>query len=495
MLKQLRKKGTAKKILWGITLVIIPSFGFFWNANQVDRQQITYAGKIYGKKVSFEDFQKSLLHARNQNILRYGDNFYKISQFLNLESEAWDRLILLAEANKRRIKILDQEVVDTVEDFDFFRNNGQFDPAVYNKIVRYVFRCEPRDFEEGVRETLIFAKLFEQETSSVTLSDEEILNEYKKQNEAVQVSYIFLPTEDYAKDINPDAQEAEKYFNEHRSDFILPLTINIQYFAFPFPETAKDEEKSALKAKAQSVAGDLKAGSDMETVAKQYGLEIQESGFFSREEPILQLKLPFAVLQQAFDLNTGEVSDLAESPNGFYIVKLKEKKESHLPAFAEAAEKAREAVKKLKAKDIARQKAEEFAARIKEIYQKNPQTHLSDAAQSLGLKAEQTPLFKRGDYLPTIGMSSDFQESAFALNEQNKISGTVETKKGFCILSFDRLQPIDQEKFAQEKDGFAKNLADAKKNEAFSEFLSQLRVKANLVDNIAKLKNANQATP
>lgn len=492
MLKQLRKKGTAKKILWGITLVIIPSFGFFWNANQVDRQQITHAGKIFGRKVSFDDFQKSLLHTRNQNLLRHGDNFNKISQFLNLESEAWDRLILLNEAKKRRIRILDQEVVDMVEDFDFFKNNGVFDPVIYDKIVRYVFRCEPRDFEEGIRETLTFAKLYEQETSDVTLADEDILNEYKKQNEMVQVSYVFLPTADYVKDVNPDPKAAEDYFNEHKDDFTLPLTVNIQYLALPIPEAAKDEEKSALKTQAENIVRDLQTDPGMEAVAKKYGLEMKESGLFSQEEPVLNLGLPFEALRKAFELQVGEISSLLETPKGFYILKLKEKKESHLPEFAEVSKKVTDTLINLKAKDIAKQKAGESLAQIKEIYMKDPQAHFMDTVKALGLKPEQTPMFKRGDYLPTIGMSSDFQEGAFALNGENTISPVVEIKKGYCILHFDKLQPIDQDKFAKEKDEFSKNLLNDKKNEIFSEFVGALRLKANLEDNIAKLKKENQ---
>src|SRR3989338_9510571 len=201
MLKQLRKKGVAKKILWITTIIIVLSFGVFWNIDSSSQQGVTYAGKIFGRRISFDDFQKSLLHPRNQNLLRYGGNFHKISQFLNLESEAWDRLILLHEAKKRNIKILDQEVVDSIEDFDFFKNNGKFDPSIYGKVVRYVFRCEPRAFEEGMRETLIFAKLFEQETSAVTVQEEELLKEYKKQEEKVQVNYVFFSEEDYKKDV------------------------------------------------------------------------------------------------------------------------------------------------------------------------------------------------------------------------------------------------------------------------------------------------------
>jgi len=51
MLKQLRQKGVAKKIIWFIAIIIIISFGFFGTASLLSNQNNTgYAGKIFGKK-------------------------------------------------------------------------------------------------------------------------------------------------------------------------------------------------------------------------------------------------------------------------------------------------------------------------------------------------------------------------------------------------------------------------------------------------------------
>ncbi len=184
MLKTFRKKGVAKKVLWFLAVIIILSFGVFGTANYYHGDKgLSYAGKIFGKKITFDDFQKSLLHARTQAILRYGDNFDKIAPMLDLDSEAWDRLILLQEGRRQHIKILDAEVIDTIEDFDFFKHGGKFDPAFYGKIVRYVFRCDPREFEEGVRESLIFSKLFQGQTAGAEISEAESLKENQNKNE------------------------------------------------------------------------------------------------------------------------------------------------------------------------------------------------------------------------------------------------------------------------------------------------------------------------
>lgn len=103
MLKILRKKGVAKKIIWFIAIVIIISFGFFGTASLLSNQRNTgYAGKIFGKKISFDQFEKVYGHVAIQALIKYGDNFNKIREHLDLESQTWDRLIMLHEAKKER---------------------------------------------------------------------------------------------------------------------------------------------------------------------------------------------------------------------------------------------------------------------------------------------------------------------------------------------------------------------------------------------------------
>ena len=101
MLKILRKKGVAKKVLWGIAIVIIISFGFFGTANYTNNSSgPSFAGKIFEKRIPIEKFEQAYQRTRLQAFLRYGENFNKISSFLNLEAETWDRLILLREADR-----------------------------------------------------------------------------------------------------------------------------------------------------------------------------------------------------------------------------------------------------------------------------------------------------------------------------------------------------------------------------------------------------------
>ena len=76
MLSVLRHKGVSKKILWGVTIIIVLSFAVFGTAWRLDKS-INSAGKIYGHSVSLLEYQKAYYDARDAAIMMYGENFFK----------------------------------------------------------------------------------------------------------------------------------------------------------------------------------------------------------------------------------------------------------------------------------------------------------------------------------------------------------------------------------------------------------------------------------
>lgn len=517
MLKILRKKGVAKKILWVIAVIIIISFGFFGTAYLLtDNTQASYAGTLFGRKIPFDEFSNAFQHVRIQALMQFGDKFKEIAQFLNLEAETWDRLILLREAQKKSIKVTDQEVVQTIEQYPFFQRDGRFDPLLYNDILRYVFRMQARDFEEGVRDNIRIIKLSNQATSGLIVSDQEIFTAYKKQNEKVQISYVLLSSDSFKNEISPNEETLQKYYDDNKIEFLIPPSINIEYISLDFP-SQKDEEKGQtstenaaempvgktteesstadtskqdLKKKAEDIFQDLLANPDMQKIAEKYTLQVQTSGFFSKEQPNLSPGWSYDFLNQLFQLEQGYIHEPLETPKGILVAKIKEKRDTYVPGYKEAGEKVRESVVVKEAKSIARQKAEETLKIIQEEWERAALKEFPVIAKNLGLEIYQTPVFTRGQYLPKIGISGDFQEAAFRLTEENSISETVETANGYCILHLDTYVPSDEGSYEKEKETLRASLLKERETQAFNDFLSHLRIKAKLTSNISQKNHA-----
>ena len=127
MLKFLRKRKIVKKIMWLVALFVIPAF-VWWGAGSASKEKRgpTYAGLLFGKKVSFEEYYASFQACRIQARMVYGENFHRLEKILNLNQQAWNRLILLKEAKRRRITAGNKEIINEIGQYPFFQIKGRF---------------------------------------------------------------------------------------------------------------------------------------------------------------------------------------------------------------------------------------------------------------------------------------------------------------------------------------------------------------------------------
>ena len=213
MLRILRNKKTARKIWIGLAIIIIPAFTLWgFGSSSRSREDNMPAGKIFGKNVSSLEFKKSLAAAKTAAILQFGDDFPKVEKYLNLETQAWERLILLQEAKRRKLSINDQEVIDNIQKAPYFQKKSVFDDKTYVEILRYVFRLQPRTFEEQMRQNLILAKLYKQITDGTKIEDSKIRQEWLKTNEELSIYYIASLFAEFAKKIKPSDNEKRKNY-------------------------------------------------------------------------------------------------------------------------------------------------------------------------------------------------------------------------------------------------------------------------------------------
>jgi len=181
MLKQLRQKKVMKKVLWGLAIIIIPAF-VLWGAGGL-RESRNYAGVVFEKKITFDEYRASFNAVKNYALITYGQRFNQVRDKLNLEEQAWSRLIMLREAESKKIKISDAEVIARIAAFSFFqRKDGSFDQKAYDMILNNAFRTNPRAFEEEMRQSLMIEKLMQEVFEGVLKpTDDEIEEAMEKE--------------------------------------------------------------------------------------------------------------------------------------------------------------------------------------------------------------------------------------------------------------------------------------------------------------------------
>ncbi|MDD4899007.1 MAG: peptidylprolyl isomerase [Candidatus Omnitrophica bacterium] len=472
MLKKLRHKKTSKKILIFLAAVIIPAFAF-WGFSSVikDPKEGGKIGKIFGRNVSALDFKEAVDAVTNMAIMRYGDDYAKIRSSLNLEAEAWQRLILLTEAKRKNIKVSDKEVVEYIESYPFFQNKGQFDNRIYNEMLQYVFRTLPRDFEEQTRQNLMMSKLYRQVTENIKLTDQEIKDEYKKANEEINLFYLQASPADFAKDIPVSDQAIRDFFQKNPFLFKRPLSFDVEYVTFGKDDPAADE-------KARAMLSLLKKKDDFTKIAKDFNLTPKDTGLFAENDPLPGIGwLPqiSAILAKS---NAGKYLEPVEVDKSIYVLRVKERKEPYIPDFESAKDKVKEAYLKEESKKIAQDRINNALEKLNALPgKKAKQSEFEQIAKSLGLKTATTGFFKFGSYIEGIGASDSFFTPAQKLKD-DEFSPVINMPSGFFIVRVKEVKPIDEKKFTAEKESFREKLLLQKKQEYFTKFLEELIAKA-----------------
>ena len=322
MLKILRNKKTARKVWIGLAIIIIPAFALWgFGGAMRSKEETVGAGKIFGHTISNLELKESLAAVKTSAIMQFGDKFSEIEKYLNLPAQAWERLILLYEAKNRKIKVSDKEVIELIQSAPYFQNKSVFNNKVYQETLRYVFRIQPRTFEEQMRQNLILTKLFQQVTDKVKLNDDQIRQRYLKLYEELDIYYIASFFSDSTKEINPSEEEITKFYKENETSFKIPPSAGKEAY---IPELAqikdkvrdiliKDRSKKIAETRIKECAGE----------SNTCELKSETTAFFKYSDQIPNLGSAAMFWENAKKLKENESSGILSNELGYYIIKLK----------------------------------------------------------------------------------------------------------------------------------------------------------------------------
>ena len=104
-------------------------------------------------------------------------------------------------------------------------------------------------------------------------------------------------------------------------------------------QLAYERAQAQVSELATTLAGDIKRPADLETVAKARGLTVQDSAFFTKEEPISGLGPAPDVASEAFLMKEAAVAGPARVPRGQVFFTMTGKQDAHVPKLDEVRER------------------------------------------------------------------------------------------------------------------------------------------------------------
>jgi peptidyl-prolyl cis-trans isomerase D len=264
---------------------------------------------------------------------------------------------------------------------------------------------------------------------------------------------------------------------------IIKVEKVIDAHTTPFKDAEKDIRKILTDNKAKSLAYDAAEavsdiayqGDDLIKAAKERHLKILTTDFFSKDNPVKGVTDPSKFANTAFDLSTGEISDVREFKDGYDILQLLDKVPPKIPPLDKVKQTVKADLIKEKQDEKAKADASSFLAALK-----SGKT-LSEESKQFHVTPKTTGFFKRNGSIPDIGYDRGISEAAFQLSREKKLPENVlKGAKGYYVIQYKGRKINPSEHFDKEKETIREQLLTQKKSEIFDALLAQLKSKADI---------------
>jgi peptidyl-prolyl cis-trans isomerase D len=478
MLDFLRKQ----KRNWGITIllgiIIIVFVAFYGGSSYKDRATAEVA-EINGEIISQREFALQYERAvqRYREMLK-GSLTPEMIKGLNLRANLLEELIqrklVVQEARSLGLTATDDDLANHLTKAPEFQIAGRFSKDRYLQILQ-ANRLAPVQFEEEQRDQLTMQRLYSIILDSVQVTDAEVRDRYRLDQEKLNLHYIRLQVSDFLPQVKLTDDEIKNFYERNKESLKEPLKIQIEYVAYPFDQFASSiqlsdkeieeyyqanleskfrkpkeakiryisirlapdadaNQKKAARERADRIVKEARGGKDFAELAKRESDDASaatggDAGWLAQGQMMPEIE------KVIFSLPKGGVSDPIETPSGLQIFKVEDSKNEKTPTLKEANA---EIVKTLKS-ERAKREAAKVADRDREKALSG--SDFNKLAQESGVKASTTNWISPGQVLPEIGDHQEFYKNAFALGPK-ETSPIIEGNHSYYILRLkQRIEP------------------------------------------------------
>jgi len=478
MLDFLRKRKRHWIIIFFLGVIIL-SFVVFYGAGKLGDQRSREVAEINGEIISEREFAVQYQRAveRYREMLK-GSLTEEMIKGLNIRGNLIEELIqkklILQEARSLGLLASDNDVADQLTKVPEFQVAGRFDKDKYLRILQ-ANRIFPAQFEEDQREQLTLHRLYSVILDSIQLSDAEVRERYRLEQEKVNLFYIKLLVKDFLAEVKLSEEDIKAYYDRTKDSLREPLKLKIEYLSYPYDRfsaavqisdqeieeyyqanqtgkfrkpkeikvryislrvkpDADAQQKASMQARAEAIVKEARAGRDFAELAKRDSDDA--SAAKGGDLGWLTLGQLPPQLAPIFELEKGKVSDVIESPMGFQIVKIEDTKAEKIPTLQETRA---EIIATLKT-DKAKREAGKIAERDRERALSG--MDFNAIAKESGATVGTTQWLANGETAPAIGQNQEFYKSAFSL-QGNAISPIISGISGDYLLRVkERKEPL-----------------------------------------------------
>ena len=510
MLRFLRRNARSW-VMYIILGVIIFVFVLYFGSNRGSDSANAIA-IIDGKTISLAEFRNE--HEKLLDIvrMRYGANLSpEMLKKLDLKQRAYNSLInrhvIIAKAADLKVQVSDEELRNMIINMPALQTDGVFDERKYRQMLRYN-RSSAEDFEALQKIDLMANKIESIVREGIKVSDREIYDFYVLQNQKINVNFVQISGKNVKKQITPTPAELENYLSNNSNSFRRPEQVKIKYLFFPSdafsPGSISDSDirdyYNRNKDKYRNKDGKQLSLADVKnTIIKEFNktrgmqnaykeakkahdviyqednfdvysnknnLKVYNVEFFPLNKPPKEFASPRDFAAVLLDLQKNEISKILVAENGYYLLKVIDKKPAYLPKLKDIENEVKIYFVENEMNMFAGKEAQTILDRIKSG------ESLDKIAREKGLKINETGFFMPGNTIPKLGFNQDAGEALYQLSVQKPYAERpLIINNSYVVLKLKDLSKLDMKDFESKKDSYKKIFASIKREEAMQAWL------------------------
>jgi peptidyl-prolyl cis-trans isomerase D len=481
-----------KHILWIVIAAFVGTIIFAWGMEFTSKKSKSgIIATINGQDINFQAFQRA--YEMNLEQFRKQNEELTDEMAQRIREKTWEDMVyqtlLLQEVKKRNIQVTGKELYEFLRRFppseikqsEAFQIDGKFDSLKYIQAL-----ADPRipwgQLEAAIRPQLQITKLQEQIVSLVRLTEEDVKKEYVDTQQKVKVKFILVPLSEFLpQNIEVTEKEMADYYQAHKDKFNFAERVQVNYVMFPKTASSSDDEKA--KVQLLDLKEMLTEGEDFATLAKEYSQDQGTAskggdlGWFGKGEMVK----PFEDV--AFALNKGEVSEPVNTPFGWHLIKVYDKKEEKKEPKVLASHILIKITPSDETIELIKAQADDFTDQVKK-------KDFAKMAAEESLKVESTPLLNRDNFSLSVIPNEEAKSFAFE-GKINKTSESFETSKGFYVLQLKQKFPAGIQSLAEVKDQVKNELAKQKRENLTFEKARKIYNEIRLGESFEKVAEKN----
>ncbi len=495
MLEEMRKPGRAKSfvayVIFGAIILVFVFMGM--TPDQQGPMGGATAAVVDKTVVSLADFRDEVRRMEEQFPSDAIPEAQRTELSRYMRSQALQNLIarrvLSLSAGREGVKVSDLEVAAQIGSIPVFKEEGIFQREMYSQYLTSA-RISAKDFEERIRSEILVQKTIGLFTRAAYPVKQEVFRDQALAGTKLSVSVLTFGLDDLEDAIAVSSSEIQSFLSEPSKLETLQKIFEARVSDFSTPEEVRarhilvriDSSKGRAEPEAKKFIEELRLRAEKEDFAKlatEFSDDVMSKprggdlGYFSRG------RLSPEIESAAFSLETGAVSAVIRTEDGFNLIKVEDKKAAQTKSFDE--------VKNQLARDeIAKSKTSERIEALKQMAaDSSKHAQLQQEIKTLGFKWESGDVDLSSNTLPGLGSDEKVMD---VLVKRGQSTGLLpqllESQGRFVLVRTDKMTTAKVEEI-KDFDRMSGMIAQRRAGELLNSWVKEEALKAKVKRNEA----------